>query len=64
MREREREKKTSLGFNDISNIHADAFCCFVLSFSTALPARGSSSPRTPQPGRVAGSGGEGEKDKW
>lgn len=35
MGERESERKTSLGFNDISNIHADAFCCFVLSFSTA-----------------------------
>ncbi len=43
MRERERErKKTSPDFNDISNIHADAFCCFVLSFlsaSSTSPAR-------------------------
>lgn len=39
---RERERKTSPDFNDISNIHADAFCCFVLSFlsaSSASPAR-------------------------
>ena len=61
-RERERERKTSLGFNDISNIHADAFCCFVLSFSAALPARVSSSPHTPQPGRGEGSeGGRGNR---
>lgn len=46
-RGRERERKTSLGFNDISNIHADAFCCFVLSFSAALPVRVSSSPCAP-----------------
>lgn len=56
-RGREREK-TSLGFNDISNIHADAFCCFVLSFSAALPARVSSSTHTPQPGTEEGSKGE------
>lgn len=38
----ERERKTSPDFNDISNIHADAFCCFVLSFlaaSSVSPAR-------------------------
>ncbi len=57
----ERERKTGLGFNDISNIHADAFCCFVLSFSDALPARVLSSPHTPQPGR--GEGNEGERGK-
>jgi hypothetical protein len=51
----ERER-TSLDFNDISNIHADAFCCFVLlSFSTALlletPAPRHTHPNTGEGGQ-------------
>ena len=51
-REKEREGKTSLGFNDISNIHAHAFCCFVLSFSAAqLATHAPARERGGQPGR-------------
>lgn len=60
----ERERKTSPDFNDISNIHADAFCCFVLSF---LAASSVSPARRIQPSLREGRGTrekEGKKNKW